>query len=65
MLRCKTFIRVSLPSKQNVKEFQGEHMFNISNCMCENWSSNIYKNDQQIYTQKRLERKQITVLLYY
>lgn len=32
--------------------------------MCESWSFNIYKNAQHIYVQKRLERKQNTILFF-
>lgn len=32
--------------------------------MCESWSFNIYKNAQHIHVQKRLERKQNTILFF-
>lgn len=32
--------------------------------MCESWSFNIYKNAQHKYVQKRLERKQNTILFF-
>lgn len=33
--------------------------------MCESWSFNIYKNAQHKYVQKRLERKQNTILFFF